>query len=490
MNDKDNRVKDALESIALRNVPNDTNLWPRIAYQLGERSSLIRTLLTRPVLLALVLFLLLVFLSGAAYAIVNSLGYIPGVGLVEEGGGIRVLAEPVSVKRDGITITVEQVVGDATRTIVVYQIDGIPTGVSGFPMCANPPFLRSLDENELRFLSGGGGGMESINGETMKYKTSYTFSSLPAGTERIHIVFPCILPETGDSTAEWKIPLVLVPAPVGYVTPAVEIGATYVSSGPGYKTIPTPTFEASTPFVYDQSFPPTPTPVPNGSGLYLDKVIELADSYILVGNFTDVGDLPGPLKISSSSVYDYLLLRFEDRNGNRVSFKLRTDIQPDVSWGGVYYWAYEIPKPIQGPVKITLDSIDVFTTSIARFQFDTGLDPQLGQEWTLDLPLQLGEYEFVIDSAKMLKDGYSFKFHSRYDVPEGTTYLDIVNGSFPRSEISGQEIRSWNEVHYTQNITYLIPPPTGQLTVELMMSQTFPLYGPWVLEWTPPGSNP
>lgn len=489
MNDKDNRVKDALEAIALRNVPNDTNLWPRIAFQLGERSSLMQTLRARPVLLALVLFLLLVFLSGAAYAIGRSLGYVPGVGLVEEGSGIRVLAEPVSVERDGLTVTVEQVVADATRTIVAYQIDGIPPVASGFPMCSKPPVLRSLDKNELRFLSGGGGGMESINEDPMKYETSYVFPSLPTGADGISIVFPCILPEAGNGTAEWEIPLLLGPTPAGYMTPAVEIGATYVSSGPSYKTIPTPTFEVSTPFVYDESFPPTPTPVPNGSGLYLDKVIELADAYILVGNFTDAGDLPGPLKISSSSVYDYQL-RFEDRNGNRVSFKLRTDIQPDVSWGGVNYWAYEIPKSIQGPVKITLDSIDVFTTSTARFQIDTGPDPQPGQEWRLDLSLQLGEYEFVIDSARMLKDGYSFKYHSGADMPEGTTYLDIVNSSFPRSEISGREIRSRNEVKNTQNVTYLIPPPTGQLTVELMMSQTLPLYGPWVLEWTPPGSNP
>jgi hypothetical protein len=41
------------------------------------------------------------------YAAVRQLfGYIPGVGIVEQSNGIRVLAEPVSVEQDGITVTV------------------------------------------------------------------------------------------------------------------------------------------------------------------------------------------------------------------------------------------------------------------------------------------------------------------------------------------------------------------------------------------------
>ncbi|MGB7875382.1 MAG: DUF4179 domain-containing protein [Anaerolineales bacterium] len=482
MNDKDNRVKDALESIALRNVPNDTNLWPRIAFQLGERSSLMQTLRARPVLLALVLFLLLVFLSGAAYAIGRSLGYVPGVGLVEEGSGIRVLAEPVSVERNGLTVTVEQVVADATRTIVAYQIDGILPVASGFPMCSKPPVLRSLDKNELRFLSGGGGGMESINGEPMKYETSYVFPSLPTGTDRISIVFPCILPEAGNGTAEWEIPLLLGPAPAGYMTPAVEIGATYVSSGPSYKTISTPTFEVSTPFVYDESFPPTPTPVPNGSGLYLDKVIELADAYILVGNFTDAGDLPGALDTSGSSVYFYRPY-IEDGNGKLARFQPRIDIRPDIEWSRVNYWAYEIPKPVLGPLKIRLDQVDISTMSTVRFQFDTGPDPQPGQEWSLDLPLRLGEYDIVIDSVKIMQDGYRFKLHTGFGIPKAFELNFVDNLSMPGTIY---EFHSSDKVDYIYNITFLSPLPTGQLTVELMMYQTLPLHGPWVLEWIPP----
>ena len=120
----------------------------------------------------------------------------------------------------------------------------------------------------------------------------------------------------------------------------------------------TPTVETVlTPFEVDPSFPDTPTPAPNGSGLYLEQVIELPDSYILVGNFADTGDLPGYVLVTDSA-YDYLP-HIEDADGNRVEFKVRDDIKPAVNWGNTYYWAYEIPRPVSGPLKITLDEIDI-----------------------------------------------------------------------------------------------------------------------------------
>jgi hypothetical protein len=482
--------RDVLDVAARPYVLDELDLFPRIAARL-ERKPFVQTLRARPVVFTLVVLVLLSLLGGVAYAIGRSLGYVPGVGLVEEGGGIRVLAEPVSAKRDGLTVTVGQVVADAKHTFVEYQIDGIPTGSSQFPMCHRRPVLELPDGSELKFLSGGGGGMESGTGfPPAKFETSYTFPSLPEGTEKISIVFPCILPENDETTEEWKIPLALVPAPAGYVTPAAEIEATSVSSGPKFATTPTPIFEMSVPGEPDPSFPATPTPVPNGSGLYLDKAIELADSYILVGNFTDAGDLPGVLETSTSIVYFYRPF-IEDVNGKLVRFQPRTDIRPSINWSRVNYWAYEIPKSVQGPVKITIDRVNIDKNSLARFQFDTGPTPRPHQEWSLDLPLQLGEYEFVIDSVKMLEDGYSFTFHSGPDVPEGVSFsFDIIDSSSNRGDASAQVIRSGNKVKYIENVAYLAPLPTGQLTVELMLFQTVPLHGPWVLVWTPPNQNP
>ena len=71
-------------------------------------------------------------------------GYVPGVGFVRE-GQIRVLESPVSVTREGVTVTVEQVVLDPERTALVYSVEGIPaTAVVSSPMDQHCPYEVSL----------------------------------------------------------------------------------------------------------------------------------------------------------------------------------------------------------------------------------------------------------------------------------------------------------------------------------------------------------
>lgn len=122
---KDDRMTDALEAIARRGVPENTNLWPKISVQLGERKSLMQTICTRPLLMIIIIILALLILTGIAYAVGMATGYIPGVGFVDQNYPIRVLAGPVSQTQDGITVTIEQVIVDLERTVVIYKTEGL-----------------------------------------------------------------------------------------------------------------------------------------------------------------------------------------------------------------------------------------------------------------------------------------------------------------------------------------------------------------------------
>ena len=62
---------------------------------------------------------------------VITLGYIPGVGLVEQDPSTRILKEPVSLTRDGITVSVNQAVITSTETRLDYGISGVP--LSAYP---------------------------------------------------------------------------------------------------------------------------------------------------------------------------------------------------------------------------------------------------------------------------------------------------------------------------------------------------------------------
>jgi hypothetical protein len=411
------------------------------------------------------------------YAAVRQLfGYIPGVGIVEQNSGIRVLVEPVSAEQGGLTVTVKQVVADSTHTFVALRIDGFPS--SGFPICTVPPTLQLPDGSILSFLSGGGGGMGSENGLPMRFETNYTFPPLPEDVSKVMFHSLCQMP---------AIQLTLIPAPANFVTPAVEIEATFISSGPQFLTTPTPVPDKTfTSVPYDPSHPATPTPVPHGSGLYLDQIIELDNTYILVGNFTDAGDLPGVLSDSSLEVDQFEHpIQITDAAGQPVNYKSRYDIRPAVEWGTAWNWAYEIPKPVHGPLTLTLASVPIQQEDSNQFSLDVGQDPQLGQKWVLNRTISLGGYDFVIEDVARVEKGYTIHFHSDDTVPEEVTLELYLTGADP-TQSTGNETRHPHEVIYSETLNYDDTPPIGNLTFLLRLYKIVQLPGPWTLTWSPP----
>jgi hypothetical protein len=448
-----------------------------------ERISFMNLVQTRPLAAILIALLALLILSGVAYAVGKASGLIPGVGIVDQSGPLRILAEPIVVEKDGLTVTVSEVVADSDHTFVAYAVDGIIVPAEGRPICGAMPSLQLPNGSALSIVSVDDGGPQGGRvGSTLKLEQRITYSSLPAGVDAVRITFPCILPE-GTGPENWQIPLKLSPAPKNYATPAAEVAATFIASNPTFVTLPTPTtdmgiFTSEPP----DTLPATLTPVPNGSGLYLEKVVELPNSYILVGNFTDAGDLPGPLEINLDPHED--LPHIEDGSGTSVPFKVREDVQPEMG-PGVRYWAYEIAKPVQGPLTITLDQVNIAVSDTTRFTFDVGPNPQVGQKWALKLPLHLRNYDYVIDSVEVIKDGYLFNYHTGIDVPQDLLLLNIL-GSSPKLDHSNV-VRQKTVVEYSESFTYSAPLPAGQLTVELSLTESVPLRGPWTLTWTPPG---
>jgi hypothetical protein len=474
--------QDVLDSAAADSLHEPVNLWPDISTRL-ERKSPMLTLRTRPVVALLLVLLILLALSGVTYALGRIFGYVPGVGIVDQSAPLRILAEPIVAERDGLRITISEVAADSVHTFVAYSVDGIVMPAMAQPTCGAIPYLQLPDGSALKIIGVDDGGPQGARvGSILKLEQSVTYSSIPAGVNQAMLTFPCILPE-GTGPENWQIPLALSFAPEDYATPAVEIGATFVASKPTFVISPTPTtdmrlFTSEPP----DSLPATPTPVPNGSGLYLDKVIELPDSYILVGNFTDAGDLPGALEVNLDPYAD--LPRMEDGSGKPVDFKVREDIQPENMWSGVRYWVYEIAKPVQGPLTIILDQVNIAVSETTQIKFDAGPSPQVGQEWKLNLPIRLRGYEYVIDSVEVIEDGFTFKYHSAADVPQSLLILNVVGASFEQTNSS--VYRRERVLEYSESFSYPGPLPNGQLTVELTLIESVPLPGPWTLTWTSP----
>jgi hypothetical protein len=455
---KNNRMKDALENIARRGIPENTNIWPRLSARL-ERKSLTQTIRTRPVLIVIVVVTFLL-LSGVVYALGRSLGYLPGIGIVDQSVPIRVLAEPVTVQKQGITITVSKVVADSTRTFISYRVDGIPLSEDAVPACATIPEMHLADGTHLEDKTGSGGTGVLLNENAITYEDEKIFSPIPDETNNVILVLSCILPD-GSALENFELSLNLVPAPAGFATSAAEVAVT--ADGAENKT-----------------------------GLHLEKVLELKDSYILIGKFTDGGDLPGPLYMSTSSDSEYLP-HIEDANGNPVSFKVREDARPDPDWDVAYYWAYEIPKPIASPLKITVDRVNIRKHNTAQFQFDTGDHPQVMQEWKFNQPVKVGAYTFVLDAIAFIGNGYVLNL-SYDNLPKNVSfYVGIIdNPSNPFQFDGGNETQNQvgNKTLDTITLTSKNPPPAGKLIVEWQLDEAVPQVGPWSLVWTPSKTKP
>lgn len=477
MNEK--RIKDALEAIARRGVPENTNLWPRIESRLEQRSSFVQTLRARPALALIIILLALSLLTGVVYAIGKSLGYIPGVGFVEQNAPIRVLAERASIQRGGITLTMKQTVADSAQTRVMYRVEGVSIlRDAAEQQCTEAPAL--LLENGVR-LESADGYLTNMSGENgvLNFDANFTFPPLLTDVREVTLLAPCQLP---------ALTLRLIPAPPGLVLPATEISPIFNSSRPLLPTLtassPTETF---VPESYPTNFPVTPTPVSNGSGLYLEKVVELENSYLLVGNFTDAGDLPGLLwdgAAEESVPYEF---RVADHNGKAVSFSFRPDLMLPSNWSNVTYWALEIRKPLDAPVTITLPEIAITTDDTFQIPVDVGANPAVGQTWLLHQSVTVGGDSFAVESLTRTERGYRLTVRS--PLTREQVFLNLNLETYPADMLSERFYDRADGLEMQETLIFKDALPTGALTFTLDI-YVDNLVGPWTLTWSPAQTTP
>lgn len=471
---KTKRMKDVLDSIARRAVPEDINLMPDIAARL-ERGSVMTVLRARPVLTILLVLLVLALLSGVAYAIGKSMGYIPGIGLVDRSMPLRMLAEPVTVTRDGITLTVEQVVISADKTVVVYKVEGIPVdayeskgeeseaenttssysssvtipldSTSETPtvelesrvICFSDEKILSADGTVLPLQTGEG------NGWSTGFESRHVFGAMPVDTNEATFLLSCI-PETapGALPENWEVPLRFVPAPSDVnILPAVNIPAS--ASGESQ------------------------------SAMTLEKVIETRDGYILVGKFRSIG-----LPEHALAYAERKFLKITDANGQLIESTHANDIDVDYQFGEIGL-IYEIKgKQHAWPLTLTLDEVVVlFDQQSTEFEFDTGPNPQVGQKWLLQPNAQLMGYTIHDVLIERTENGYSFVIKSDPDV----LFVNPEINDFPFSSAGGSNDGFGKGETYF-HMEFKGEPPSGKLVIKLSDLQAR-LNGPWYIQWQP-----
>ena len=205
---------------------------------------------------------------------------------MDQSSPIRVLTEPVSVTRDGITITVTSATLTADRTQIGYRIFGVPGSaypdredISG---CMQREYLHLADGTQLSQVNDG-------------------YQPVPANVTEATFVIPCIgntLP--GKVPENWELQLHFMPAPPELtVLPVIEL---------------TPSPQAS----LTQSGTAVETPLaPTSSPVTISQEIETSDGYILIGQFQ-------PKTASGESFQQTGMLEITDATGKSIPYSFPT----------------------------------------------------------------------------------------------------------------------------------------------------------------------
>ena len=417
----------------------------------------------------LIITLLVVGPTNAFAALQGLIRYIPGFGLVDEKTPLRVLAEPVSVTREGVTVIVKQAVLSPEQVSITYLMKNIPAVAKPEwivsekgKICTPISEIRLPDGTHLEQQEGGIGGYDTDNNTQYVVK----FLSIPVKDNNAILFLPCLRDTLiGRAPSNWEIPLRFVPAPSNFTLLPVDV----ITPSPDVSTI-TLSNETPGPVQAIETKEPTSTVIAgNPSGvnpLSLDKVVETEDGYIFMGQFHQV--LPAPVMRIQPQILDV--------NGLLQGYTIPADIHSSGDYTNTIEWAYQLnTKKVAWPITIRFDAASVYCSDPqVQLTFDTGFNPQNGQIWEINRDYSLGPCKIHIDFIKRIDKGYLFRTSGNQNTNE---FDPDISGA--ASERGNRQYPSYLET----TLIFRQEPPKGLLTVSLAAYSMLP--GPWQVQWQP-----
>lgn len=407
--------------------------------------------------IALAVLVIAASLPGAASAIRQLFGFIPGIGPVEQGTAQKVLEAPVMVTRDGVTLTIEQVIAYDDRVELSYRVDGLPAGQepTGADACGGPdmyPVLSLPDGSQVPAEPMALGGEMLAAG----YRMGHGFdAAFPAEASGATFHLKCLQnAQPGAAPEDWAVPFQLAAAPTDQpVGKLLEPGNAPVVVEPAG---------------VDTSF------------TFLGGALH-DDGYHFFFRFSAADTAPDFMTARPAAMY------LIDSSGQRV------DLINTLPWSpfeAVDIWEYRAAMPpAPGPVTVHIDGVAVYYLGqAAAFEFAPGEDAQVGQTWVLDERFTIGGHDLTVSSAEMVElEGHrGFDFTIEAGDPDLKFTAELLDvHSFD------QGFEMWS--------TTSMPAPASAITtgfvyesaVPPMLAATFNTItvtepGAWIVEWTPP----
>ena len=341
-------------------------------------------------------------------------GYMPGVGLVESSGGLRMLAEPVSNARDGVTLTVKNAFVYPDHVELIYEVAGIDSSNDGAlapDYSTNPgSFCGGVKIGETQKKEGDAilrlpdgtvlerdyTGLYPQNAFAM---TPVYKASIPTDVSKMTLILDCIpWARHGAVPENWEIPLNLVIVPPGTVVGSPVIDVTQPSETP--TTAPTAVSpSANTP---ETKQPVLPSPRVT---MQLQKIVSLESAMIFYFSM-DIPDRdPSLVSVMPKNVY------ILDSTGQRIQLIANWPWQPFEHPTGSLFEYTSTSKPADGLLTLVVENAIAYYAPLyvdppqanpqeMSFTFDAGPDPRHGETWQLDHQFEIAGYPIKVVTAR------------------------------------------------------------------------------------------
>jgi WD40 repeat protein len=382
-------------------------------------------------------------------AVLHLFGYMPGVGIVDQSSPIRILAEPVSISRDGITVSVNQAVLTGTETRIDFGVSGVT--LSAYPKdevvsgCIDSPYLLLPDGT----------------------KTGIS-APIPAHVNEATLMIPCIfntLP--GTVPLNWELPIRFIAAPPNLtILPVIDVTP---------QEMVTPTMNGSNQTTETPST--IITTAPPQASVSVDKIIETEDGYILLGAVRPHLPEGSWLQITGAAI-------LRDADGKKVSYSFPNDVQPldDSSMGqGGSAWVMQIKGAgVKFPLTISFSGVvisKVDPQASAKITIDVGMSPQPEQVWEVNQGVQLAGQTVRLISVTAMSDGYSFQ------IDPGKNLSGVSVQIEGHSANGGGGGGGWQGI-FTSSLVYS-DLPKGELTVVFSNPLSASPTETWQGQWQP-----
>jgi hypothetical protein len=458
-------------------------------------------------ILALAVFA--VSVPGISAALERIFGYVPDVGLVENTGNLRILAEPASLMRDGVTLIITNVIVYEDRVELIYEVEGIapsndgtqaedantnPTAFCGGVNIGDPP---NTDGDARLRLPGGtilereSTGLYPQNVFAMKpvYK-----ANIPPDVMEMTLLLKCIpWARLGALPENWEVPIKLLSVPAKTIVgePVIEVQQPTETPAAEQPVVSSPTAEVSA----------VPAPIVK---MTIEKIVPMESASIFY--FSMDMENKDPSLISIMPVDAYLI----DSQGQKIDLIGNYTWQPFEHRAGSLFEYRSASKPADGPVTVVVEDAVAYyapmyveppqaTPEEMSFTFDAGSSPQHGQMWALNNEFEIAGYPLKVSSAHAViwedvqepsfidgSQGYDFGYQFAVEFPPSVKMnaeMDIMSES-PMCGITvgAPFLPEGSSILYTQLCRDTYPSGLVKVTIREL---SILIENTWQSTWTP-----